>query len=75
MFDGVQSWLFPILKPDTVAKKILKAIESNRNFKGMPFGFHFIRFLQAILPFSWFDFIIGDVCGVYHTMDNFTGRK
>ena len=75
MFDGVQSRLFPILEPETVAKKIIKAIESDRNYKGMPFGFHFIRFLQAILPFSWFDFIIGKVCGVYHTMDNFTGRK
>ena len=58
-----------------LANKIIKAIESNRNFKGMPFGFHFIRFLQGILPFSWFDYIIGNVCGVYHTMDNFTGRK
>jgi short-subunit dehydrogenase len=75
MFDGVQSRLFPILEPEKVANKIIKAIESNRNFKGMPFGFHFIRFLQGILPFSWFDYIIGNVCGVYHTMDNFTGRK
>ena len=75
MFDGVQSRLFPILEPEKVANKIIKAIESDRNFKGMPFGFHFIRFLQGILPFSWFDFIIGNVCGVYHTMDNFTGRK
>lgn len=75
MFDGVQSRLFPILEPEKVANKIIKAIERDRNFKGMPFGFHFIRFLQGILPFSWFDFIIGNVCGVYHTMDNFTGRK
>lgn len=75
MFDGVQSRLFPILEPEKVANKIIKAIERDWNFKGMPFGFHFIRFLQGILPFSWFDFIIGNVCGVYHTMDNFTGRK
>lgn len=75
MFDGVQSRLFPILKPEKVSMKIIKAIESDRNFKGMPFGFHFIRFLQGVLPFSWFDFIIGNLCGVYHTMDHFTGRK
>ncbi|MBQ7878362.1 MAG: SDR family oxidoreductase [Bacteroidaceae bacterium] len=75
MFDGVQSRIFPILKPEPTAKKIIKAIEKNRNFKGIPFGYHFIRFCQAILPTSIFDFIFGEVVGIFHAMDNFTGRK
>jgi all-trans-retinol dehydrogenase (NAD+) len=42
---------------------------------GIPFGYHFIRFWQAILPVCIFDFIFGEIFGIYHTMDNFTGRK
>lgn len=75
MFDGVSSWLFPILDPEKTSKKILRAIERNKNFAGIPFGFHFIRFWQGLLPTCVFDFIFGEVIGVYHTMDHFTGRK
>ena len=75
MFDGVKSRIFPILKPEPTARKIIRAIERNRNFKGIPFGFHFIRFCQALLPTSIFDFIFGEVVGIFHAMDNFKGRK
>lgn len=75
MFDGVKSRIFPILKPEPTAKKILKAIEKNRNFMGIPFGYHFIRFCQALLPTSFFDYIFGEVVGIFHAMDHFTGRK
>ena len=75
MFNGVKSRFFPILKPEPTAKKIIKAIEKNKWFKGLPFGFHFIRFCQAVLPINLFDFIFGEVVGIFHGMDNFTGRK
>ena len=75
MFDGVKSRIFPILKPEPTARKIIKSIEKNRNFKGLPFGYHFIRFCQAILPTSIFDYIFGEVVGIFHAMDHFTGRK
>ena len=75
MFNGVQSRIFPILNPEDVSRKIIKAIEKNKTFKGIPFGFHFIRFWQAILPTKVFDFLFGKVFGIYHAMDNFTGRK
>lgn len=75
MFDGVKSRIFPILKPEPTSLKILKAIECNRNFKGLPFGYHFIRFCQALLPTSIFDYIFGEVVGIFHAMDHFTGRK
>lgn len=75
MFDGVQSRIFPILKPEPTSRKIMNAIEHNRNFKGIPFGYHFIRFCQAILPTSIFDYIFGEVVGIFHAMDHFTGRK
>ncbi|MBQ5751434.1 MAG: SDR family oxidoreductase [Bacteroidaceae bacterium] len=75
MFDGVKSRIFPILKPVPTSEKIIKAIERNRNFKGIPFGYHFIRMCQALLPTSIFDYIFGEVVGIFHAMDNFTGRK
>lgn len=75
MFDGVKSRFFPILKPEPTAKKIIKAIEKNKWFKGLPFGFHFIRACQALLPVNIFDFIFGEVVGIFHGMENFTGRK
>ena len=75
MFDGVKSRIIPILKPEYASRKIIRAIEKNKTFKGIPFGFHFIRFWQAILPTRVFDWLFGEVFGIYHTMDAFTGRK
>lgn len=75
MFDGVKSRIFPILKPEPTSRKIIDGIEKNRNFKGIPFGYHFIRFCQAILPTSIFDYIFGEVVGIFHAMDHFTGRQ
>ena len=74
MFTGVRS-VFPILKPEPTAKKIIRAIERNTIFAGIPFGYHFIRFWQAILPLRLFDWVFGTVFGIYRTMDYFTGRK
>ena len=75
MFDGIKSRIIPILKPEYVSRKVIKAIERNKIFKGIPFGFHFIRFWQTVLPIKIFDFFFGKVIGIYHVMDKFTGRK
>ena len=75
MFDGVKSRIIPILKPEYVAKRIIRAIERNKSFRGIPFGFHFIRFWQFLLPTRLFDWFFGKVMGIYHAMDDFTGRK
>ena len=74
MFNGVKSRIIPILKPEYVARKVIRAIEKNKTFKGIPFGFHFIRFWQTVLPVKLFDFFFGKVIGIYTAMDNFTGR-
>lgn len=75
MFDGVSSKIFPILDPVKTSRKILKAIEKNKDFAGIPFSSHFIRCCEGLLPTAVFDWIFGDVCGIYHAMDHFTGRK
>jgi short-subunit dehydrogenase len=75
MFNGVKSHIIPILKPDYVCKRIIRAIEHNTRFRGIPFGFHFIRFWQTVLPTTIFDFFFGKVVGLYHAMDDFKGRQ
>ncbi len=79
MFDGVQSRVLPLLKPQCVARQIVRAIERERNFKVImrliPVPYHFVRLMQGLLPTRLFDWIFGEVVGIYHTMDNFTGRK
>ena len=79
MFDGVRSKIFPLLRPENVATRILRAIERDTAFKmfmpWIPCPHHFIRLLQGILPIRIFDWLVGRVLGIYHTMDHFTGRK
>ena len=73
MFKGVRS-VVPILKPEKVARKIIKAIESNRIILTMPWSMHFVRFFQGILPIWFFDWFVGRVMGIYKTMEHFEGR-
>ena len=75
MFDGVNSKVFPILKPEKTSKKIIRAIEDGKSFRGIPFAYHFIRIWQGLLPNWLFDFVFGKVFGVYSVMDHFTGRR
>lgn len=73
MFDGVRSRV-PILKPEKVAGQIIRAIEKNKVLLSMPWSVHFVRFFQGLLPVSVFDWVVGDVLGIYSTMDHFKGR-
>ena len=74
MFDGIRSF-FRILPPEEVARKALRAIELDLGYRGINFPSHFIRLMQGIFPHSWFNFLFGDLCGLYTVMDHFTGRK
>ena len=75
LFDGVRSPIIPILKPEPTARKILNAIEKDKNYRGIPFSYHFSRATEALLPTFLFDWFFGKVAGVYTCMDHFTGRK
>lgn len=74
MFKGVRS-VVPILKPEKVARKIIRAIERDRIILSMPWSMHFVRFFQGILPIWFFDWFVGRVMGIYNMMENFKGRK
>jgi len=74
MFDGVRS-IVPILKPENVARSVIRGIEEKRVFISMPWNLHFVRFGQAVMSVRLFDWFVGGVMGIYKTMDHFTGRK
>lgn len=74
MFDGIHSF-FRILPPEEVARKTLRAIEWDLGYRGINFPEHFIRLMQGIFPHRLFNFVFGDLCGLYTVMNHFTGRK
>lgn len=73
MFNGVKSPIIPLLKPERVSMKIVRAIEKNKIFSRMPWLVYAIPFVKGILPQRWFDFILGKVFRVYSSMDSFKG--
>ena len=75
MFDGVRSKLLPILEPEPVSERILKAIEKERKLVAMPLPYWFIRLAQGLLPLPVFEWVMRDVFGIYDTMKHFTGRN
>ena len=75
MFDGVKSRIVPILDPEKTAEKIIKSIENQRKIVATPLPFWFIRLSQGILPLKIYDWVMGNVLGIYDTMSDFKGRK
>ncbi|GJQ61919.1 MAG: hypothetical protein SCALA702_09720 [Melioribacteraceae bacterium] len=76
MFDGVKtrfSFLLPILEPEKVAKKVVKAIAKQRVRIYMPWIVYTVH-LVKFLPMPIFDFVAG-LLGLQQAMNNFKGRK
>lgn len=75
MFDGVQSRLLPILKPEPTAERIITAIERKTKMLAMPLPYWFIRLNQGLFPLSVFEWIMQNIFGIYDGMKNFKGRN
>ncbi len=76
MFAGVRTrfpFLLPIMKPEAVAGRIVRAIERNESRVILPW---FVRcaFPLRLLPTAWFDALMS-FFGITKSMDDFTGRK
>ena len=75
MFDGVKSRI-PILSPEKTAQTIVRAIQKDVKMCTKPrYLYPLVRFGQAVLPVAVFDYIAGNVLGIYKTMDEFVGNK
>lgn len=76
MFDGVKPPLLtPILETDDIVDRMILGIAKGKNQIKAPFIVHFVPLLKAILPSSIFDWLAGNVLGVYHSMTSFKGRS
>ncbi len=75
MFDGASSApLLPILEPGEVVDEAWKAMLAGRSFVVLPKTVMLSEMLKGVVPIDVRDFIADRVIGVYHTMDDFTGR-
>jgi all-trans-retinol dehydrogenase (NAD+) len=75
MFEGVKTrlpWLLPILQPEDVARRVIRAIERDQPRLLMPWAVHLVNPLR-LLPVSWFDRLMRWL-GVSASMDDFKGR-
>ena len=75
MFDGVKSRIIPILDPEKVSSKIMANIEKGKFRTTLPLPYWFLRFSQAIMPMNVYDYVMGDLLGIYDSMSDFKGRK
>lgn len=75
MFEGVTApLLMPLLDPDKITDKILRAVEKNKDRLREPFMVKLTPFIKGILPANVYNFVAGKVFGVYGSMDTFKGR-
>jgi short-subunit dehydrogenase len=75
MFEGAASApLLPILDPGDVVAEAWDAMLAGRSFVVLPKTVMLSEMLKGVLPIDVRDFIADRVFGVYHTMDDFTGR-
>jgi short-subunit dehydrogenase len=75
MFENVSPPLLtPLLQPDEIADKIISSVEKNKIHLRSPFIVKLLPFLKGVFPTRVFDFVIGKIFRVYHSMDSFTGR-
>tara|TARA_R100001143_G_scaffold63592_2_gene73076 strand:- start:15679 stop:16506 length:828 start_codon:yes stop_codon:yes gene_type:complete len=76
MFEGVKPPLLtPILETDTIVERMATGIAKGSEQIKAPLIVHFIPLLKAILPSSLFDWLAGNVFGVYNSMTSFKGRS
>lgn len=75
MFDGAKSApLLPILDPAEVVDEAWTETLDGRPFVVMPKTVQLSEMLKGVVPIGVRDFIADHVIGVYHSMEEFTGR-
>lgn len=76
MFEGVKTrfpWLLPIMEPEDVVNRIVRAIEKDKARLVMPW-FVYTTWLIRVLPIPMFD-ALASFFGINNAMDEFVGRK
>lgn len=75
MFEGAKAApLLPILDPADVVDGAWKAMLAGRPFVVLPRTVQLSEMLKGVVPTGVRDFLADRVFGIYHTMDDFSGR-
>ncbi len=75
MFDGVKApLLVPLLETDQIVDKMIKGIAQKRRTIQAPFMVRLVPLIKSLLPYKMFDWVAGNLLGVYRSMDSFKGR-
>ncbi|HEY5642079.1 MAG TPA: SDR family oxidoreductase [Woeseiaceae bacterium] len=75
MFAGVNTrfaWLLPIIAPEDLVRRIVRAVHRNRRRLLMPW-FAYTVWPSRLLPVAWFDALMGFL-GVSRSMETFKGH-
>ncbi len=76
MFEGARaSLLIPLLEPEEVVAEAWKAMLKGSSMVILPKTVLLSEIAKGIIPTPLRDFLAGKVLGVYHSMDDFTGRS
>ena len=75
MFAGVKApLLMPLLDPDKITDKIIRAVEKDKIHLKAPFMVKLSLLIRGLLPIRVFDFVAGKIFRVYESMDTFKGH-
>lgn len=76
MFDGARSApLLPLLEPGDVVDQTWTAMLRGQAMLVLPRTVMISEAAKGVLPIGVRDFVADKVLGIYHTMDDFTGRR
>jgi all-trans-retinol dehydrogenase (NAD+) len=76
MFAGVNTrfaWLLPIIAPEDLVRRIVRAVRRNRRRLLMPW-FAYTVWPSRLLPVAWFDALMGFL-GISRSMETFKGHE
>ncbi len=72
MFSGVKTnGLVPLLKPEVLAARVIRAVKANRLLVRSPFMVRLLPFTKGVLPARVFDLVVGKWIGIYQSMQGF----
>ncbi len=75
MFDGARAPLMtPILEPEPFVQRVWEARKKGKVAVRAPWTVYLVAAMKGMLPIRLFDFILGNIFGVYKSMDEFKGH-
>jgi len=75
MFEGAKAPLMtPILEPEPFVQKTWESMKKGKMVVRSPWTIYLVAIMKGILPIRLFDFIFGNIFGVYKSMNEFKGH-